>query len=160
MVKLTKQELKFLREGNLPKKRKLKKHTHDGHTFTREEDILHYEIMKFLKKQYPEIVVQSNHLAGKSLKQTGRKFNPILRNVAALNGTKGMPDIIIFKKVVVYSGLAIELKKPGGKLSPEEYRVIEKLTEEGFLAITCGGESETMELAIKKTIRIIESYLG
>ncbi|MCB1176542.1 MAG: VRR-NUC domain-containing protein [Leptospiraceae bacterium] len=160
MVKLTKKELQAYRVGNLPEKRKLQKHRHDGHTFSREEDILHYEVIKFLKLKHPDLVVQSNHLAGKSFKHTGRKFNPILRNVAALNGTKGMPDIIIFKKVGVYSGLAIELKKPGGKLSSDEKVVLDKIYQEGFYTLCAGGECKNIKDAIVRITGFIESYLN
>ena len=95
------------------KKRTLKKHRHEGYTFSREEDILHYEAVRYLKTKYPDVCIQSNHLAGKSFKQTGKKFNPILRNVAALNGTEGMPDLIVFKRTKQFSGLCLERKRKG-----------------------------------------------
>lgn len=141
-----------------PKKRTLKKHRHDGFTFSREEDILHYEAVRFLKINYPDVCIQSNHLAGKSFKMTGKKFNPILRNVAALNGTKGMPDLIVFKRVGQMTGLCLELKKPGGTVSKEEKSTIQNLAGEGFLCVVVGHKCLSMLEAINSVRVIITNY--
>lgn len=142
-----------------PKKRSLKKHRHDGYTFSREEDILHYEAIRFIKTNYPDVCIQSNHLAGKSFKMTGKKFNPILRNVAALNGTKGMPDIIIFKRVGQFTGLCLELKKPKGSVSKEENETLLNLAGEGFMCAAIGHKCLSMLEAINSVRNIITNYM-
>lgn len=141
-----------------PKKKTLKKHRHDGHTFSRQEDILHYEAIRHIKTAYPRVRIQSNHLAGKSFKMTGKKKNPILRNVSALNGSKGMPDIILFKRTNQFSGLCLELKKPGGKVSKEEKDTLINLAGEGFLCAVIGNKCLSMLEAIAEVRKIIDNY--
>lgn len=141
------------------KKKSLTKHKWDGHTFSRMEDIVHYEAIKYIKLQYPDTVIQSNHLAGKSLKFTGKKFNPILRNVASLNGTKGMPDIIVFERNEMSIGLVLELKKPGGSISEEEKRVIDRLRQQNYSCHVVGNKCADIHEAVSAVKEIIIDYM-
>lgn len=141
----------FARKKN---RRPLRKIHWFGKTFIREEDVVHYESAKFLKEQYPQIVFQSNHHAGTFKKKS------TLRNVADLNGTRGLPDLIIFKKTTEYSGLCLELKKPGGRLTPEEKIALEKLKAEGFLCLVIGDKESSLQASVDVTINEIRLYLG
>ena len=129
------------------------------YTFSRPEDVVHFEAARHLKLNYPEIIFQSNHMAGKSLKLTGKKFNPILKNVAALNGTKGMPDLIVFHRTQ-FIGLVLELKQPGGSLTKEEKEVLAKLETQGYKILVVGNKSETIQKAAEEVVSLIDSYFN
>lgn len=65
---------------------------------------------------------------------------------------KGVPDIIFPVARSGFAGLAIEFKKPGGKLSTEQKEFIPRLTSENWLVVVQTDSEEA--------IRIVKNYLG
>lgn len=63
----------------------------------------------------------------------------------------GCPDLYLDVARGGYHGLRIELKAQGGRISPLQDWWIERLREEGYMAMVCWGADEA--------IATIESYL-
>ena len=61
---------------------------------------------------------------------------------------RGVPDLCLPVARGGYHGLFLELKRAGGKASPEQSQWIERLSEQGYLAIICEGW-ETAKSAIE-----------
>ena len=59
---------------------------------------------------------------------------------------KGMPDLCLPVAKKGYHGLYIELKKKGGRVSPEQREVIARLNANGYLAEVCFGAEAAIEL--------------
>ena len=64
----------------------------------------------------------------------------------------GVPDIILPVPINGYTGLAIELKAKGGRLSPEQKWWIEELRVYEWRALVCFGARDAIE--------VIEDYIG
>ena len=69
---------------------------------------------------------------------------------------RGVPDLFLAypkgnSSIIAYAGLFIEMKKEGGKLSPEQKDKIAKLTAVGYKCVVCYSAIEA--------IREIEEYL-
>ena len=126
-----------------------------GNTFYKLEDMLHYECLLILK-QYPDVVVVSNHLQGASI---GRRNFQALRLKKLLNGTLGLPDVMIMHKSGVYSGLCIELKSISGKLQKNQIECIKKLESQGFLVKVLGAKTDN-NTTIQDLRILIEGYLN
>ena len=69
-------------------------------------------------------------------------------------GTKrGLPDLCLpAPNTAGYLGLWIELKAPGGRVSPEQQWWIDRLNVQGYHAVVCTGWIEA--------VRTIADYLG
>lgn len=65
---------------------------------------------------------------------------------------KGVPDIMFPVARRGFTGLAIEFKKPGGKLSTEQKEYIEKLVKENWLV--------AVETDAEAAIKMVKNYLG
>lgn len=52
---------------------------------------------------------------------------------------KGFPDLSLPVKTKLYNGLFIELKRKGGKASPEQLEWLEHLKSQGYKAVVCVG---------------------
>jgi len=78
------------------------------------------------------------------------------KNLKASGVSPGVPDIHIPIQNLEYAGLFIEMKraKPGkSTISVEQKKWIEKLNDNGYLAVVCYGADE----AIKVTEKYLES---
>jgi hypothetical protein len=71
----------------------------------------------------------------------------------ALGVKPGFPDLVVPKKNLYWSGLAIELKSLVGKVSPEQKSWLTGFEEEGYLCAVCRDFSE-FEVAVKKYLGI------
>ena len=75
------------------------------------------------------------------------------RNKAKATGYKrGFPDLFIYEPRGSYHGLAIELKIGYNKPSVQQLTWLNKLTEKGYLAMSCNN--------LDKAIEIIDIYLN
>jgi hypothetical protein len=131
-----------------------------GFQFLHLEDIIHYEVIQYIKIKYPNTVIQSNHMQGVNL--IGRNINATInlrKNKKALNGSEGLPDIIIFHKTEFYSGLCIELKTNKGRLSKPQKFIENALAKQGFNTIHIGIGENFIE-SIEKTKKVIDSYFS
>ncbi len=62
----------------------------------------------------------------------------------------GVPDLCLAYPVAIYSGLFIELKRrDGGKVSPAQADWINRLNQNGYLAIVAYGAKEAVNEIIK-----------
>lgn len=156
-------------------KQKIKKHytLSNFFRFLSEEDRIHAELVEFINKEYPDVIY--THIPAEGKKSFFERYKH------SIMGTKkGICDFIFLKpkykykiinekkqKILVYCGLAIELKVPlhnrvvlkgkqagkivksVGKLSPEQKEVIEQLNKEKYLAVCCFGLEEAKKVIIK-----------
>jgi hypothetical protein len=76
--------------------------------------------------------------------RTGQTLEPGLR--------KGFPDTFLPVARKGYHGLLIELKVGRNQPSPEQVEWLEKLSEQGYLAVAAWGAEEAIE--------ILSEYLG
>lgn len=140
------------------------------------EDVEHLKVVNFLKSDFPDVV--AFHVPNSSKKKPFDLFKHSIMGIL-----KGICDFIILhpkyktifendksKKILVYHGLAIELKAPEhnviikkgknegkirkaiGKLSPEQKEIIEKLNKVRYKAVCCFGSDEA--------IKVIKEYLS
>mgnify|MGYP003552713533 FL=1 len=137
------------------------------------EDRIHAELVEFINTEYPSVIYTHIPSEGKKSRFECYKYS--------IMGTKkGICDFIFLKpkykykiinekkqKILVYCGLAIELKVPlhnrvvlkgkqagkivksVGKLSQEQKEVIEQLNKEKYLAVCCFGFEEAKKVIIE-----------
>lgn len=65
---------------------------------------------------------------------------------------KGMLDVLFLVSRKGFAGLAIEFKKVGGKLTPEQLEYIDLLQKENWLVMVLTDAEEA--------IRLVKNYLG
>jgi hypothetical protein len=65
---------------------------------------------------------------------------------------KGMLDVLFLVPMKGFAGLAIEFKKVGGKLTPEQLTYIDLLTNAGWLVI--------VETSADAAMKVVKNYLG
>lgn len=153
-------------------KQKIKRHytLSNFFRFLSEEDRIHAELVEFINKEYPDVIY--THIPAEGKKSFFERYKH------SIMGTKkGICDFIFLKpkykykmigekkqKILLYCGLAIELKVPMhnrvvlkgkqagkivksvGKLSPEQKEVIEQLNKEKYLAVCCFGLEEAKKV--------------
>lgn len=108
------------------------------------EGLLQKHICQWMKLQHRNILFRSG-FEGLELSDTQAK------QMSILNSDTGFPDLMIYKAMYPFCGLAIELKKPGatlyrkdGTLSLSEHiqnqnRLLTRLTNEGWLTAFAQG---------------------
>lgn len=64
----------------------------------------------------------------------------------------GVPDLFLAKPKRLQSGLFIEMKSKGGKVSPQQIEYIKNLSDSGYEVRTCYSSQEA--------IKVIGQYLG
>jgi hypothetical protein len=75
--------------------------------------------------------------------------------MVATGYVKGFPDLFVCEPRGKYHGLFIELKRPGGKVSPEQIDWIKDLNRRGYYAIVCKGfdsARNTLDLYLSEQI--------
>ncbi|MFG0772867.1 VRR-NUC domain-containing protein [Vibrio plantisponsor] len=85
----------------------------------------------------------------------GKRGGKAQSDFKKLGGSKGYPDLIIDIAAGGYHGLRIEMKSPRGfssSVSKEQKEWIERLSEQGYLAVICYGFEEAKQ--------VIVDYLG
>lgn len=60
--------------------------------------------------------------------------------------SKGVPDLLVFEPRGMYEGLAIEVKTPNGRASPEQKEWIAKLNSRGWSAHITHGLDEALDV--------------
>lgn len=66
--------------------------------------------------------------------------------------TAGFPDLFLFYPVGIHNGLAIELKAPGRKPTPEQLQIHDKLSACGYLVLVVRS--------LDSFKRLVTDYLG
>lgn len=85
------------------------------------EESLTIACANYLRSQYPEILFC--HIANE--RNTSRIRGGMLKKMGV---RKGMPDLMIFKPMGVFVGLAVELKISPNKPTKEQLQVLDRLT--------------------------------
>jgi hypothetical protein len=65
---------------------------------------------------------------------------------------KGTPDILFFEPRGPYSGLLVEMKKPGGTVSPEQEKFLTAARDRGYSCAVCFSKSSA--------ISVLDKYLS
>ena len=123
-------------EENVMKKRKTMKYPQ--YEMINEHD-LHYKVVDFIRKYYPEAIV----IPGLGELQ----HTSAMRCDAWQKGYKGgQPDILIANKNNDFIGLAIELKTPAGtgKVSDNQTMFLNRLEEAGYHVIISNDYDEIL----------------
>jgi prophage antirepressor-like protein len=91
------------------------------------ETDLHYKVVQFLRKSFPEAIV----VAGLGELQDTKEKRIDAKNKGY---TKGQSDLLILNRTRWHNGLAIELKTPNGRgvTSPEQTEFLERLAAQRF----------------------------
>jgi len=82
----------------------------------------------------------------------GRMRATIINRMKAEGMKNGVPDLLFFVARDGYHGLVIEMKVKGNKPSDKQVDWLEKMTEQGYLAVACWGAEDA--------IKTISEYLG
>ena len=123
-------------EENVMKKRKTMKYPQ--YEMLNEHD-LHYKVVDFIRKYYPEAIV----IPGLGELQ----HTSAMRCDAWQKGYKGgQPDILLANKNNDFIGLAIELKTPAGtgKVSDNQTMFLNRLEEAGYYVIISNDYDEIL----------------
>lgn len=104
------------------------------------EDALQIKCIKYVRKNYPEIIIRSTPQGANLGSAQGKKR----KDMGCL---KGFPDIEVLKPKGGYGALYIELKTKKGRLRKEQKEMLEKLNKSGYLAMMINDFS-----IFKKTI--------
>lgn len=76
----------------------------------------------------------------------GMDMRPLERIKMVNDGyVKGIPDLLIFEPRGQYHGLMIEMKKPGGKPTPEQLEWQTGLNKKGYKSCICYGVEEGIQ---------------
>lgn len=86
------------------------------------------------------------------VKIPGRAGMQVVRAFKAEGLKKGVPDLCLPVARGGYHGCFIELKKPGGVISPEQAKWLDALTAQGYYATLCIGPDDA--------IQTLADYLG
>jgi hypothetical protein len=63
----------------------------------------------------------------------------------AMGVEKGVPDIVITTPVAGYRGVAVELKRPGESVTPDQEKWIKRLEEDGHAVLVAYSAQEAIE---------------
>lgn len=110
------------------------------------EQVLVFRWVEYNSRKYPQLKYLYSNLNGVRL--------PIGLAVKckASGLKKGVPDLTLDYNNGNYTGLHIELKIKGGRVSPEQKDFLAFLEKQGRKAVVCYGH--------KETIKVIEEYLN
>jgi hypothetical protein len=128
-----------------------------NYTFLGKEEIIHFEVLQYMRLRYPQIPVLSNHAQG-AITISKKNISALARR-KVLNGWSGFPDIIIFHSTNFYTSLGIELKSKKGKVSEIQKIVHESLAKSNMCVVAI-GQGIDLNIAIKKSIQVIDSYMS
>lgn len=92
---------------------------------------------KFLKKYYPEFLINY------ALKEE-EMDKATLQTCVDYGYTVGSPDFLVFNKHRQYSGLAVNIISPGGKLSETKIIYTDRLRRNGWYVINSGEFEELL----------------
>ena len=109
------------------------------------EDDLQAATAQFLRVQYPDILAFHTPNGGHRLKSVAAKLK-------RQGVTPGVPDWLIIKPNGTFSGLAIELKVKGGKLSEHQKNRLEYFKNNGWAVFVAW--------CLDEFIQIVNDYLN
>lgn len=95
-----------------------------------------------LSNQHPELDMLFAVPNGARLSKGGYGW----RKLEAEGAKKGVPDLLLLVARKGYHGLAIELKYKTNKPTSEQAAWLDRLTEQGYLAVAAWGADEAIEI--------------
>lgn len=96
------------------------------------------DFVKHVRLYYPDLLM--------TISPAGMVLSPGMAKIStALGYLKGTPDVMIFEPRGQYHGLFIELKAPGGRISPEQIKVLGKLSSAGYATAVCWSTLAAIE---------------
>lgn len=101
-------------------------------------------LANWLKSTYPALLWSASAGGMRTSIGTAKKMK-------AMGYSRGFPDIFIYEPRGNFHGLAIELKKEKGKVTPEQKYWILELSKRGYYALVCFGSVQARD--------VIEKYL-
>lgn len=98
------------------------------------EDEIQKRLVCWIRRTYPQQARWFHHSpnGGKRSAATGAKLR-------AAGTRKGFPDLICTVRSGEFSGLAIELKALGGRVTNEQIEYLDHLASQGWLTALCFG---------------------
>lgn len=98
------------------------------------EDDIQRQLMAWMRRTYPKHADWMHHSpnGGQRNAATGARLK-------AAGTRRGFPDLVWYVRRGEFSGLAIELKAPGGRVTPEQTAWLDHLAEQNFLTALCFG---------------------
>lgn len=99
-------------------------------------------VVTWFKLQYPKALFTASAGGLHTSKSQGSKMK-------AAGYVKGCPDLLIFEPRGGYFGLMIEMKREGGRATPEQIVFIEQLRQRNYFAVVCTGSQEAMNVISK-----------
>lgn len=101
-------------------------------------------------KEYPELAnlfaVPNGGLRPFAVDRKGNRYSPIARKMKAEGVKEGVPDLLLLAARGEYHGLAIEVKRPGGRLSASQAEWHMRLIQEGYLVKVCYSVDEMIAI--------------
>lgn len=95
----------------------------------------------------PELCMLFSTLNGIPLLGINGRMRAIIINRMKAEGMKnGVPDLLFFVARKGYHGLVIEMKVNDNKPSKEQTSWLDKMHEQGYLAVACWGADESKQV--------------
>jgi len=122
-----------------------------------QEKNIYYQLAQYMWHQYPKIIYKFDSAADMKLTKAAAG------RLKALNPTRGFPDLVIFARRGIHSGLFIEIKKDGNSPLKKDgtLKKNEHLHEQNRMHIRLRKEGYTggFGVGFDECIQMIDSYL-
>lgn len=106
---------------------------------------------QLMQGQYPELELLYAIPNGAGLQHkvvNGRRFSPEAQKLKAEGMKKGVPDLCLPVARKGWHGLYIEMKYGNNKPSEAQRYYMDRLTDEGYLAVACWYAEEVIEVLV------------
>lgn len=115
-----------------------------------EEQVFVFEWAKMMEAQHPELALLHAIPNGAKTgyikdKKTGRTYSPEKMRLNREGQKKGVPDICWPVARHNFHGLYIEMKHGKNKPTPEQEWWLDRLAEQGYLAVACWEAQDTID---------------
>lgn len=104
------------------------------------EQVEQIKALECLSHHYPPIASSAIHIANE--RKTSFAHGAILKRMGV---RKGVPDLFFPKPRAGFHGLWIEVKKPGGKPTPEQRAFIDEAVQDGYAAFVASGSQAVVD---------------
>lgn len=76
----------------------------------------------------------------------GKRYSTVARKLKAEGVKEGVPDLLLLIPRLGYHGLAIETKRPSGRVTPAQFDWHERLLKEGYYVTVCYSVDEMIAI--------------
>jgi len=95
--------------------------------------------VRYIRLRYKDVLFSAS-VAG-SVQMSVQQW----RRATEAGYTKGFPDIVVYEPRGSFHGMAIEMKRKGGRVQPEQEKVLDMMRQRGYDAVVCYGADEAIE---------------